>query len=46
MRELLGNAYAIHLQLSQYDDLCDGQRASWSCLEDLYEFCFLGRGEE
>jgi hypothetical protein len=36
----------MYFQLSQYDGLGNGQRASWSCLEDLYEFCFFGRGEE
>ena len=44
--ELLRDTYAMHLQLSQYDGLGDGQGPSWSCPEDLYEFCFLGRGQE
>jgi hypothetical protein len=42
----LRDTYVMHLQLSQYDGLGDGQRPAWSRLDDLYEFCFLGRGEE
>jgi len=46
LRNLLCDTYPMHLQLSQYDGLGDSQRPSWFCLEDLYELCFLGRGEE